>query len=173
LQLYYEDRIGADLYAEQDHLLRQQIAKATAEARAREAEVPQPEDVAAQFEAVAGVLADLDVEAVWLEASQEERRVLVQELVEEANCSRTTLRRSWPALRASTHARRDRRAEPWCPRGDTLHTHTLQDFWITSGLTRARVLSQLLPGDDHGRGSAGSSDVEDGTSAPGGYSSRP
>jgi hypothetical protein len=83
LQLYYEDKIGPDLYAEQEQLLRQQIANATAEARAREAEVAQRDDVAAQFEAVAAVLADLDVEAVWLEASQEERRVLVQELVEE------------------------------------------------------------------------------------------
>lgn len=83
LQLYYEDKIGPDLYAEQEQSLRQQIANATAEARAREAEAAQRDYVAAQFEAVAAVLADLDVEAVWLEATQDERRVLVQELVEE------------------------------------------------------------------------------------------
>ena len=59
------------------------IANATAEARAREAEVAQRDDVTAQFEAVAAVLAELDVEAVWLEATQDERRVLVQEPVDE------------------------------------------------------------------------------------------
>lgn len=83
LTLYYEDKIGPDLYAEQEAALRQQIANATAEARAREAEVAQRDDVTAQFEAVAAVLAELDVEAVWLEATQDERRVLVQELVDE------------------------------------------------------------------------------------------
>lgn len=43
----------------------------------------QADDVRARFEQVAALLASLDVEAVWKEASQEERRVLVHELLEE------------------------------------------------------------------------------------------
>jgi hypothetical protein len=41
------------------------------------------DDVAQEFEEVAALLEALDVEAVWKEASQDERRILVQELVEE------------------------------------------------------------------------------------------
>ena len=75
--------LSAHIYPPCDHPPFGKGGWRTAEARAREAEVAQRDDVTAQFEAVAAVLAELDVEAVWLEATPDERRVLVQELVEE------------------------------------------------------------------------------------------
>lgn len=41
------------------------------------------DDVVQRFEEVKALLAALDVEAVWKEATQDERRVLVHELIEE------------------------------------------------------------------------------------------
>ena len=83
LELHYADKIGSDLYAEEELRLRQLIHVALAGQR-REAEANKlADDVSAKFEEVAGLLASLDVEAVWKEATQDERRVLVHELVEE------------------------------------------------------------------------------------------
>ena len=41
------------------------------------------DDVSVRFEAVAAALRDLDIERMWQEATETERRVLVDELVEE------------------------------------------------------------------------------------------
>ena len=51
--------------------------------------------------------------------------------------------------------------------------HRQREAMAAAKAQHQELKRQLLPGDDHGRGSAGSSDVEDGTSEPGGYSSRP
>jgi site-specific DNA recombinase len=83
LVLHYADKIGADLYAEEEQRLRQQIELARAEQGRDEAAARQATDLERKFEEVAALLASLDIEAVWKEATQDERRVLVNELVEE------------------------------------------------------------------------------------------
>jgi site-specific DNA recombinase len=83
LNLHYADKIGDDLYAEEEQRLRLQID----EARSATAEVTerlrQVDELAQRFEEVAIILADLDPDAVWAAATIEERRVLAEELVEE------------------------------------------------------------------------------------------
>ncbi|HVV75893.1 MAG TPA: recombinase family protein [Mycobacteriales bacterium] len=83
LALYYADQIGADLFAEEEAKLRSSIElRLSISQEAVEAE-HQADDLAQRFEAVAQVLASLDIESVWAEADQEERKVLVDELLEE------------------------------------------------------------------------------------------
>jgi hypothetical protein len=43
------------------------------------------DELASRFEAVAAVLAELDIESVWSAATREERKVLVDELLEEVS----------------------------------------------------------------------------------------
>ena len=83
LGLYYEDKIGADLFAEEEARLRQQIDAGNAASQEDERMSRQATDVAAKFEEVAALLADIDIDAVWNAATIDERRVLVHELVEE------------------------------------------------------------------------------------------
>jgi site-specific DNA recombinase len=85
LELHYADKIGSDLYAEEELRLRQQIDLALSEQRREQEVVKQADDVVARFEEVAALLAALDVDSVWKEASQDERRVLVHELLEEVS----------------------------------------------------------------------------------------
>ena len=83
LELHYADKIGSDLYAEEELRLRQLIDLALSEQQRERDAIKLADDVSAKFEEVATLLASLDVAAVWKEATQEERRVLVHELVEE------------------------------------------------------------------------------------------
>lgn len=83
LELRHADKIGSDLYAEEELRLRQLIDVAMAEQQRQEEAARLADDVIQKFEDVAALLATLDVEAVWKEATQDERRVLVHELVEE------------------------------------------------------------------------------------------
>ena len=82
LSLHYEDRIGADLFAEEEARLTRLIEAATAEADARQAETEQADDVARRFHNVAAALADLDVERAWQAATDQERRVLLEEFLD-------------------------------------------------------------------------------------------
>jgi len=83
LELYYAEKIDADLFAEEDTRLRQRLEVETAQASAVERLEREQDDLAARFEAVAALLADLDADAVWHAADTDERRVLVHELLEE------------------------------------------------------------------------------------------
>ncbi|HWB67060.1 MAG TPA: hypothetical protein VG708_09560 [Mycobacteriales bacterium] len=83
LELYYADRIGADLFAEQEQALRTQISSLTQQAEEAIAERRQSDDLARRFEAVVATLADLDPETLWAGATRDERRTLVEGLVEE------------------------------------------------------------------------------------------
>jgi hypothetical protein len=47
------------------------------------AEVEHLDDVARRFEAVTATLSELDVEALWAEATEQERRVLLDELLQD------------------------------------------------------------------------------------------
>jgi DNA invertase Pin-like site-specific DNA recombinase len=82
LELHYNDRISAEGFAEEEARLaaaieatRQEVAYETEEERTRS-------DVEIRFEQVVAVLRDLDIEAVWSAAEEQERRILVEELIE-------------------------------------------------------------------------------------------
>jgi site-specific DNA recombinase len=82
LELYYADRIGAELFAEQEDLLSRRIATLRSQRQKEEAESTRTSQLAERFEGVARLLAEMDIEAIWAEATDKERRVLVEELVE-------------------------------------------------------------------------------------------
>jgi hypothetical protein len=52
-------------------------------ADAERAEVEQLDDAEQRFEAVTAMLAELDIEALWAEATDQERRVLLDELLQD------------------------------------------------------------------------------------------
>jgi hypothetical protein len=82
LRLYYDDRIGADLFAEEEARLALAIAAAHGESEAARLEVEKADDVSRRFEEVARVLEDLDIDRAWAAATASERRILIEELVE-------------------------------------------------------------------------------------------
>jgi site-specific DNA recombinase len=82
LDLYYAERIGADLYAEEEERLRRQIEVLRAEQAEHVAEVERRDEVSIRFEEVAALLEDLDIDRIWAAANEQERRVLIEELVE-------------------------------------------------------------------------------------------
>ena len=82
LRLYYDDRIGADFFAEEEAHLSMAIKAAQSESEASQAEVDRRDDVARHFDDVAQMLAALDVERTWEAATEAERRVLLDEFLE-------------------------------------------------------------------------------------------
>ena len=82
LRLYYDDRIGADLFAEEEARLALAIAAAHGEAEDTRREVAKTDDVSRRFEEVARVLESLDIDRAWAAATESERRILIEELVE-------------------------------------------------------------------------------------------
>lgn len=83
LALHYEDKIGADLYAEQEEALRGRIEALQGEESATAEEVARQTDLAERFEEVATLLSDMDIERIWAAATDDEKRVLVKELVKD------------------------------------------------------------------------------------------
>ncbi len=82
LRLHYEDKISAELFAEDENRLTGLIDAARAEASGYEAEDSQADDLAVRFEQVARLLQELDLDRVWNEATDAERRLLIEELVD-------------------------------------------------------------------------------------------
>jgi site-specific DNA recombinase len=82
LELYYADRISGEGFAEEEGRIARDIElarQAAGEDRERSSE---REELLARFEEVAALLQDLDLDTAWDEATELERRVLVEELVE-------------------------------------------------------------------------------------------
>ena len=82
LGLYYAQKISADGFQQEEariataiETVRQQVALEGHEERLKT-------DLEVQFEEVARILSDLDMEAVWAEADEGERRIFVENLVE-------------------------------------------------------------------------------------------
>ena len=82
LRLYYDDRIGADLFAEDEARLALAIAAAHGESEAARLEFEKADDVSRRFEEVARVLENLDIDRAWAAATESERRNLIGNLVE-------------------------------------------------------------------------------------------
>lgn len=85
LDLYYSDRISADLFAQEDQRLRAELDQCQVESEALAAEDARLDEVARRFEDVATVLAELDIYRLWTEATTSERKVLVEELLAEVS----------------------------------------------------------------------------------------
>jgi predicted O-methyltransferase YrrM len=100
--------------------------------RAQES-VRQADDVVQKFEEVASLLATLDVEAAWKEATPDERCVHV-ELIEEVVLFPDHLESRGRRSPAERHARGDRRAEPWCPTPDAIRSSSRSRRWRWSSL---------------------------------------
>ena len=79
LELYYADRLSAELFAEEEAGISDRIEALRREREEREVERTRLSDVAARFEEVARVLRKMDVDHLWAKASDEERRVMVEE----------------------------------------------------------------------------------------------
>jgi len=83
LELYYREQISAEFFGEEEGRLQSQIEAVRSEATAERNAGAEADEVSVHFEAVAAALRELDIDKVWQEASEAERRVLVDELVEE------------------------------------------------------------------------------------------
>ena len=83
LRLYYDDKVGADLFAEEEARLSVAIREAQRETEAAHVEAVRSDDVDRHFDEVAAVLASLDIDRTWSVATEVERRVLIDEFIEE------------------------------------------------------------------------------------------
>jgi hypothetical protein len=80
LELYYADQIPADLFAEEQQRITTQLA-AMEESGPASATPADTYDLAEQFDRVAQLLADIDLEQIWEAATETERRTLLDEYV--------------------------------------------------------------------------------------------
>jgi site-specific DNA recombinase len=82
LDLYYASKISADGFQEEERRLCAAIEAAREQAAASHLEERMTSDLELRFDEVARILTDLDIDAVWKSANEQERRVLIEELLE-------------------------------------------------------------------------------------------
>jgi hypothetical protein len=82
LRLHYADQIDAELFAEEQARLTSQIDALRAEEAAQDAEDRQHDEIVRGFEEIAAYLAGTDLPAIWDAATEDERRVLLDELLD-------------------------------------------------------------------------------------------
>ena len=82
LDLFYADGISREGFREAERDLIAAIEAVTGQVERDAQEVRARDDLEARFEQVAAVLQNLDIEALWSQATDEERRILVEGLVE-------------------------------------------------------------------------------------------
>jgi hypothetical protein len=82
LDLHYEDRISAKAFGAEEARIAAQIRSLDADAASAAAAAREREEREARFNEVVDVLTTADVEELWAAATGEERRVLVEDLVE-------------------------------------------------------------------------------------------
>lgn len=82
LELYYADHISADLFAAEEQHLAHQITALRAEQVEIEDTVAIKDELGRRFESVLATFEQLDFERVWEAATDQERRVLIEELLE-------------------------------------------------------------------------------------------
>ena len=83
LRLYYDDKVGVDRFAEEEARLSGAVREAQREVEDARCEAARSDDVAQHFDAVARMLASLDIDKTWKAATGVERRVLIDEFIEE------------------------------------------------------------------------------------------
>ncbi len=83
LRLFYDDRISADLFAEEEARLSKTIASARGDLAGSAKQIEVADDLSRTFDEVARILADLDIERIWQAGKDVERRVLIDEFLEQ------------------------------------------------------------------------------------------
>jgi site-specific DNA recombinase len=81
LELYYRDEITGDLFKEEESRIASQIEAIRSEVAIEAQAAEDANGLTARFERVVSILTKLDVDLVWSEASEQERRVLIEELI--------------------------------------------------------------------------------------------
>lgn len=82
LDLYYEDKITPDAFEQEERRLTAQISTLQAARDQEEEKAKTRSELAERFEEVAQLLATVDIDTVWQEADERERRVLIEDLVD-------------------------------------------------------------------------------------------
>ena len=82
LDLYYADKIGQDAFAVEARRITTQRTTLQSEIAASERKNRDIKRAVDKFDHVAALLAELDLESLWEEASAAERRVLVEDLID-------------------------------------------------------------------------------------------
>jgi hypothetical protein len=82
LDLHYNDQISSEAFGEEESRLAAQIEALRTEATAVRAARAQTDELADRFDEVAALLAEMDVAEVWAAATDAERRVLVEDLLD-------------------------------------------------------------------------------------------
>ncbi len=82
LELYYAGKIGADLFGDEERAIASQIEAVRIAIGHEQEKQVEANELALRFEQVAAILRDLDLNQIWAEATEQERRALVDELVE-------------------------------------------------------------------------------------------
>lgn len=77
MELYYQDKISAE-----EEQLTKDIEAVRLRATSKREQSRKADDLIAKFEEVAAILREPEIEQLWLNATDEERRVLIEELVE-------------------------------------------------------------------------------------------
>jgi hypothetical protein len=83
LDLHLEGKISSDLFAERESELNAQLAELEADLLEARRRIVERATDAEAFEEVARHLADIDIDAVWEEATDRERWILASDLLEE------------------------------------------------------------------------------------------
>ncbi len=82
LHLHYDGRISADQFGEEQARLTLRIEALQGEIDRGVQQANRNDDISARFEEVARLLQDLDIDRLWREATESEKRALVDELVD-------------------------------------------------------------------------------------------
>jgi hypothetical protein len=82
LDLYYAGRISAEGFQQEETRIASAIEAARQQSALEGNEEQLKSDLEVRFEEVAGILANLDMDAMWAEANDRERRTLVENLIE-------------------------------------------------------------------------------------------
>jgi site-specific DNA recombinase len=82
LRLHYADQIDAELFSEEQARLTSQIDALRAEEDAKDEADRQNDEIVQGFEEIAAYLVDTDLAAIWDAATEDERRVLIDELLD-------------------------------------------------------------------------------------------
>jgi site-specific DNA recombinase len=82
LELHYAERISSELFGVEEAELTRQIEALRNEAQLDENAAAENDDLARRFEEILDTLATLDLVQVWVAASDQERRVLIDELLD-------------------------------------------------------------------------------------------
>ncbi len=81
LDLFYEERMASDFFVQEQGRIARQLAELRNQQNQEEVKRVEAKKAADDFEGVLPLLSELDVDAIWAEAADHEKKVLVERLV--------------------------------------------------------------------------------------------